>query len=145
MDRQQRVKLSAECFSEWGPVPAGVPQGIKLDPWLFILVINDLKVLGFQTRKYVDDTKVAEVVPRRQPGNIQSGVHAVENWSCEHKMTLNADKCQVMNIDFKKNRHAFEPVIVDGKELSIVNSAKILGATLSSKRLCLLVLLKERV
>ena len=108
-------------------------------------MINDLKVSGFQTRKYVDDTKVAEVVPRRQPSNIQSGVHAVENWSCEHKMTLNADKCQVMNIDFKKNRHAFEPVIVDGKELSIVNSAKILGATLSSTRLCFLVLLKERV
>ena len=93
----------------------------------------------------MDDTKVAEVVPRRQPINIQSGVHAVENWSCEHKMTLNADKCQVMNIDFKKNRHAFEPVIVDGKELSIINSAKILGATLSSTRLCFLVLLKERV
>lgn len=108
-------------------------------------MINDLKVSGFQTRKYVDDTKVAEVVPRRQPGNIQSGVPAVENWSCEHKMTLNADKCQVMNIDFKKNRHAFEPVTADGKELSIVNSSKILGATLSSKRLCLLVLLKERV
>lgn len=79
----------------------------------------------------MDDTKVAEVVPRRQPGDIQSGVHAVENWSCEHKMTLNADKCQVMNIDFKKNRHAFEPVIVDRKELSVVSSAKILGVTLS--------------
>ena len=47
-------------------------------------------------------------------------------------MTLNADKCKVMNIDFKKNRHAFEPVIVDGKELSVVSSAKILGVTLFS-------------
>ena len=37
-----------------------------------------------------------------------------------------------MNIDFKKNRHAFEPVIVDGKELSVVSSAKILAVTLSS-------------
>ena len=63
----------------------------------------------------MDDTKVAEFVPRRQPGNIQSGVHAVDNWSCDHKMTLNADKSQVMNIEFKKNRHAFEPVIVDGR------------------------------
>ena len=25
--RYQRVKLSADCFAEWGPVPAGVPQG----------------------------------------------------------------------------------------------------------------------
>ena len=73
-------------------------------------------------------------------------------------MTLNAGKCKV-NIDFKKNRHAFEPVIVDGKELSVVSSAKILGVTLSSdltwndhvneairkanKRLYFLVLLKR--
>ena len=26
-------------------------------------------------------------------------------------MTLNADKCKVMNIDFKKKKNAFEPVM----------------------------------
>ena len=30
MDRRQRVKLSNDCFSEWGAVPSGVPQGTKL-------------------------------------------------------------------------------------------------------------------
>ena len=80
-------------------------------------------------------------------------------YTCDHQMTLNADKCKVMNIDFKKNWHAFEPVIVDGKEISVVSSAKILGVTLSSdltwsdhvneairkanKRLYFLVLLKR--
>ena len=34
--RQQRVKLSRDCFYEWGPVPAGVPQGNKLGPSLFL-------------------------------------------------------------------------------------------------------------
>ena len=29
-DRSQRIKLGAECFSEWGCVPSGVPQGMKL-------------------------------------------------------------------------------------------------------------------
>ena len=29
-NRKQRVKLSHDCFSEWGDVPSGVPQGTKL-------------------------------------------------------------------------------------------------------------------
>ena len=29
-DRTQRVELSNDCFSEWGSVPAGVPQGTKI-------------------------------------------------------------------------------------------------------------------
>ena len=34
--RQQRVNLSRDCFYEWGPVPAGVPQETKLGPSLFL-------------------------------------------------------------------------------------------------------------
>ena len=31
-DRFQRTKLVDDCFSEWGLVPSGVPQGMKLGP-----------------------------------------------------------------------------------------------------------------
>ena len=44
-------------------------------------------------------------------------------------MTLNADKCKVMNIDFKKKKNAFEPAM--GRN-SVVSSAMFLGVTLSS-------------
>ena len=37
-----------------------------------------------------------------------------------------------MTIDFKKNKHVFSPVVVDEKELDVVNSFKILSITLSS-------------
>ena len=63
LGRRQRVKLSSDCFSEWGPVPSGVPQGTKLGPWFFILMINDLHPPEADAWKYVDDTTLAEVVP----------------------------------------------------------------------------------
>lgn len=44
-DRHQQVKLSRDCSAEWGSVPSGVPQGTKLAPWLFILMINDLQMI----------------------------------------------------------------------------------------------------
>ena len=43
-DRSQRVKLSKDCLSDWGKIPSGVPQGTKLGPWLFLLMIDDLSV-----------------------------------------------------------------------------------------------------
>ena len=37
--RQQRVKLNG-VVSDWVDVPAGVPQGTRLDPWLFLAMIT---------------------------------------------------------------------------------------------------------
>ena len=41
-NRQQKVKLGNDCLSEWCSVGAGVPQGTKLGPWLFFVILNDL-------------------------------------------------------------------------------------------------------
>ena len=62
-NRHQRVKLSSDCLSEWGPVPARVPQGTKLGPWLFLLMINDLKVDALTWRD-VDDTTISQTISR---------------------------------------------------------------------------------
>ena len=66
-DRFQRIKLSECCYSEWGSVPSGVPQGMKLGPWLFLVLISDLAHI----LKYVDDTTASEVVIKDRGSNTQ--------------------------------------------------------------------------
>ena len=46
-------------------------------------------------------------------------------------MQLNTDKGKEMIIDFKK-KNIFSLVVVDEKELAVVNSVKILGITMSN-------------
>jgi hypothetical protein len=86
--RKQRVKLARDCVSEWGNVPSGVPQGTKLRPWLFILVINDLKLMDITHWKYIDDTTVSETIPRNGTSQIQSGANELQMWNLQNKFNL---------------------------------------------------------
>ena len=69
-------------------------------------MINDLRIPGVPTWKYVDDTTIAEIVPM---GTIvQHAVNYVAEWSSCNLMQLNAAKCKELVIDFKKFKHQFE-------------------------------------
>ena len=82
----QRVKVSSDCYSEWEPVPSDLPQGIKLGLWLFILMINDLRVSDVHGWKYVDDTTIAEIVLKGGRSNIQNSIDGVQDWTYERNM-----------------------------------------------------------
>ena len=123
--------MSSDCFSEWGPVPSRVPQGTKLGPWLFLLMINDLKV-DTLTWKYVDDMTISQTIPRGSLGDVQHGLTAVEDWCWSQRMQLIGDKCKEMVIDFKEISHNFSPLEVDGNKLPVTDCAKMLGVTIPS-------------
>ena len=57
-DRKQRVKLAQNCVSELRTVAARVPQGTKLGPWLYLIMITDLDTTT-DMWKYVDDTSIS--------------------------------------------------------------------------------------
>ena len=62
----------------------------------------------------------------------QVAVSLVEDWSNNQNIQLNDHKYKAMAVDFKQRKHFFNPHKVDGKELRTVDSAKVLGLTLSS-------------
>ena len=133
--RSQRVKLERDCFSEWGAVPAGVPQGTKLGPWLFLIMINDLSISGdpFDMWKYVDDTTVSELIAKNKDlSDAQSAVDQVSEWSKRNMLQLNRKKCKELLITFSRSRNLPSPVNVEGSTIIPVSKVKLLGVTINS-------------
>ena len=88
-DWRQRVKIG-EAFSDWLPVNAGVPQGTKLGPILFLIMINDLSIPTPETNlwKFVDDVSISECLPKNGGASIQSTLDTVSSWASMNLMKL---------------------------------------------------------
>ena len=131
-DRTQRVKLGEDCPSEWRNVPAGVPQGTKLGPWLFILMIDDINTSNTNRWKYVDDTTIAVCVQKKGGSRIQSDVEELIAKSNQNKFQLNESKCKELRISFAKSAVDFAPIFINGKAVEVVSTIKLLGLNISS-------------
>ena len=121
---RQRVKLSQDCFSEWGSIPSGVPQGPKLGPWLFVIMIDDLLTTGnCNIWKYVDNTTIFEVVQRSQNSDLQRLIDDLSRQVAINGFYLNEGKCKELRISFSRSPPDFDP--------ECIHKAKMLGVTFS--------------
>ena len=159
--RSQRLKLNSDCFSNSEIVPAGIPQGTKIGPWLFLAMINDLAIPGNSSDlwKFADDTTVSEIIPKTGSSRLQVQVDQINCWSNENNFQLNSLKCKELPIDFTRHRHIDDPITINDLAFEVVQSVKILGVTIredlkwndhvteithkASKRLYLLRILKR--
>ena len=82
--------------------------------------------------KYVDDTNVSEVVIKGRASNAQQIADNVAKWSSDNRVKLNSDKCKELRISFAKKESHFAPIVINNEELGLVNSAKLLGVTISN-------------
>ncbi len=76
------------------------PQGTKLGPVLFILMINDLQPSMCLTSTYVDDTSLLDVSGNPQSGDLQVAATETDIWSKQNDMKLNPSKTKYLLFDF---------------------------------------------
>ena len=132
-DRKQRVKLG-ETVSDWMSINAGVLQGTKLGPILFLVMVNDLIPPNSDYWKYVDDMSISEVISRNGVSNMQSELDHISSWATDWNiyMKLNTKKWKELRISFLRNEPNFSQPDINGASIDTVNSAKVLGVSLQN-------------
>uniref|UniRef100_A0A670JFS2 Reverse transcriptase domain-containing protein n=1 Tax=Podarcis muralis TaxID=64176 RepID=A0A670JFS2_PODMU len=108
-DRTQRVLINGSS-SSWRRVTSGVPQGSVLGPVLFNIFINDLDdgLKGILI-KFADDTKLGGVANTPEDRiTLQNDLDRLENWAKTNKMNFNREKCKVLHLSKKNERHKYK-------------------------------------
>ena len=112
--RSQRIKLSEGCISKWDAIPSGVPQETELEPWLFVIMINDLVLKNALLRKYVDDTTGSEIIGKIKQ-KMQTNADDAADWSRRNKVRLNNEKFKELRKSFASVGRDFLLIVVGVK------------------------------
>ena len=129
-DRQQRVKIGPTT-STWLHINGGVPQGTKLGPLLFLVMINDLRPTN-STTKFIDDTTLHEVKPIIGPGQLQKSIDTVIEWSQANDMNLNPTKTKQLSINFSHQKQASQNLHISNQPIEKCNVVKLLGVLIQN-------------
>ena len=95
-------------------------------------MINDIKINDSNIWKFVDDTTLDEIVGKNEESKVHTLIDDLTRQISESQFKLNETKCKELRIGFCKPRAMFDPIIVNGEMLEVVDSAKILGLTVSN-------------
>ena len=130
--RSQRVQLANVSSASKSP-NGGIPQGTKLSPILFAVMVDDLVRSWGPRIKYVDDLTILEVIPRNSPSVMKYLVNDVNSFAHCNNMQLNPSKCKLMRVDFLHYNSCYsQPIAVGGSVIESVESFKLLGVYISS-------------
>ncbi|XP_048590429.1 V(D)J recombination-activating protein 1-like [Nematostella vectensis] len=131
-NRSQYVKIRDSRSHVISP-KGGIPQGTRLAPLLFAILVNRL-ARDWQYRiKYVDDATVFEVVPRNSPSYLPFVANDINSYALARNMRLNAKKCKEMAMCFLTyNSTELAPMLINGCVIERVDCYKLLGVHITS-------------
>ena len=130
-DRYLRVKRGHHK-SSWRSIHAGVPQGTKLVPLFFLVMINDLQTT-LPLYKYVDDCTVYEIISRSSHNStLQDTIDSINTWTEYNNMCLNVFKTKELRVSFLKDPMAFDNLSSSDTSIETVHDFKLLGVIISS-------------
>ena len=133
-NRAQCVRYN-QALSEYKVLSGALPQGTKLGPIGFQVVINDAAHdLGEKIKcwKYVDDLTFAENRSCFQPSGLQVVLDEFTEWTNTNKLSLNPSKCQAIQTCFKTKPPPHAELSIAGVPLNFVSEAKVLGVWLQN-------------
>ena len=130
--RRQAVRLNGS-LSDFLPITCGVPQGTKLGPLLFLILINDALNDAPHRMKYVDDCTIANSFDNDNPDHSpsQSALESLHEWTLANSTQVNPNKTVTMLFTVAKKNPPPPPALtLNNHILSTVTSFKLLGVTI---------------
>lgn len=93
--RRQRLRVGSRV-SLWKTLCGSMPQGSRLGPVSFIVMIDDLRA-DCEVHKFVDDTTLTELIsPSYSPSNMTDYLSSLLIWTTDNDMQLNTFKTKEM-------------------------------------------------
>ena len=133
-NRKQRVVVDG-FITEYANINRGVPQGTVIGPFLFFLMVEDMKPKQPEINKlikFADDMTVSSPVRSNKDSSMEEVKH-IENWAARNKMSLNLSKTWDMLLSGGTSKPPPGPI--DG--IKRKKWLKLLGVTCEDDVCCL--------